>query len=115
MQLTVRQADNLSCITSFEDILFYCRVGPVEFLKAVRVQINATNPAVHSLAIKDVHGQLAQKLGCLIDDLTLVHVSPDGGHSVQLAPTFLVPKDCVYLRTPPYHCELRLPGQNNRL
>lgn len=75
MQLTVRQAKNATCVDGFGDGLFHCRT------KTVRLQIATPNPAVHSLAFQDIQNQSTQRLDCLIDDLTLEQVSPDGGHS----------------------------------
>ena len=109
VQLTIHQVTAADTQQGLQGVQFYCKVGTIEYLSTVRLQIAEEHPLLCAHDIEDLNKQLQEQIGDRIDDLTLEQVSPDAGRSTQLVHTFLVHKDSHYLRTPPYNCKINIP------
>ena len=109
VQLTIHQVTAADTQQGLQGVQFYCKVGTIEYLSTVRLQIAEEHPQLCAHDIEDLNKQLQEQIGDRIDDLTLEQVSPDAGRSTQLVHTFLVHKDSHYLRTPPYNCKINIP------
>ena len=108
-QLTIHQVTAANASRGFQGVQFYCKVGTIEYLSTVRLQIATEHPLLCAHDSEDLCKQLQDQIGARIEDLTLEQVSPDAGRSTQLVDTFLIHKDSQYLQTPPYNCKLHIP------
>lgn len=111
VQLTVWQVQKGDSKGDHCGARYYCRVGTIEYLKTIGLQLAVENHGVQQLQQSELQAQLEKQIGEQIEDLTLEQVSPDGGRSTQLVHTFLIAKDSPFLRKPPYCCILQLPQQ----
>ena len=100
-QITLHQVTPANVSHGFQGVQFYCKVGTIEYLSAIRLQIAAEHPLLRTHDAEDLHKQLQEQSGTRIEDLTLEQASPDSGRSTQLVHTFLIHKDSHFLRTPP--------------
>ena len=78
-QLTIRLANEISCHNDFRGACFHCRVGTIECLPSVRLQTSHENPLINRIPISLLREALAQQVSQELEDLTLEHVSLDGG------------------------------------
>ena len=108
-QLTIHQTTPAKACQGFQGLQFYCKIGTIEYLSTIRLQIAAEHPLLCLHDKDDLCKQLQKQIGARIEDLTLEQVSPDAGRSTQLVHTFLIHKDSPFLLTPPYNCKLNIP------
>ena len=108
-QLTIHQTTPAKACQGFQGLQFYCKIGTIEYLSTIRLQIAAEHPLLCLHDKDDLCKQLQKQIGTRIEDLTLEQVSPDAGRSTQLVHTFLIHKDSPFLLTPPYNCKLNIP------
>lgn len=111
VQLTVRQANRADSNKGFQGTRFYCRIGTIKYVENVRLQISTENADISHQPCIELKEQLEQQLQTSVRDLTLEHISPDGGRSTQLVHTFLVSKSAAFLRDRPYHCDVIVKEQ----
>ena len=108
-QLAIHQTTPAKACQGFQGLQFYCKIGTIEYLSTIRLQIAAEHPLLCLHDKDDLYEQLQEQTGTRIEDLTLEQVSPDAGRSTQLVHTFLIHKNSPFLLTPPYNCKLNIP------
>ena len=83
-QLTIHQVTKADVSQGFQGAQYFCKVGTVEYLSTVRLQVATEHPVLCQHDLVDLAQQISREIGSNIEDLALEQVSPDGGRSTQL-------------------------------